>query len=87
MKEFTPPPKTLPRVAAHDRAWLAAAKGGPKATSNFDYGGSLTELVLLGNVALRTGEKLHWDAKALKATNCAAADRFLRAEYREGWGM
>jgi predicted dehydrogenase len=87
MKDFTPPPKTLPRVAAHDRAWLDAAKGGPKATSNFDYGGPLTELVLLGNVALRTGEKLHWDAKALKATNCAAADRYIRSEYRDGWGM
>src|SRR5262245_40485792 len=87
MKDFTPPPQTLRRVEAHDRAWIDAAKGGPKASSNFDYGGPLTELVLLGQVAVRTGEKLHWDAAALKATNCAAADEYLRAQYRPGWGM
>jgi predicted dehydrogenase len=87
MQEFTPPPKTLRRVEAHDRAWLDACKGGPPASSSFDHGGPLTELVLLGNVALRTGEKLHWDAKALKATNCAEADGYLRASYREGWGV
>jgi hypothetical protein len=87
MNDFTPPPKKLPRVAAHDRAWIDACRGGPKATSNFDYGGPLTEIVLLGQVAVRTGEKLHWDAKALKATNCAAADQYIRAQYRSGWGM
>jgi hypothetical protein len=87
MQEFAPPPKTLRRVEAHDRAWLDACKGGPPASSNFGYGGPLTEVVLLGQVAVRTGEKLHWDAKALKATNCAEADRYLRAEYRQGWGV
>ena len=34
----------------HDRAWIDACKGGPKPSSNFDYGGPLTELVLLGQV-------------------------------------
>jgi hypothetical protein len=87
MNEFAPPPKTLRRVEAHDRAWLDACKGGPPASSNFGYGGPLTEVVLLGQVAVRTGEKLHWDAKALKATNCAEADRYLRAEYRQGWDV
>jgi predicted dehydrogenase len=86
-KSFTAPPKTLRRVASHDRAWLDAVKGGPTASSNFDYAGPLTEIVLLGNVALRAGEKLVWDAKALRATNCAAADEFIRAEYRSGWTL
>ncbi len=84
---FTPPPKTLRRVDSHDRAWIDACKGGPKASSSFDHGGLLTEIVLLGQVAVRTGERLRWDAKALKATNCAEADRYIRAEYRSGWGM
>jgi predicted dehydrogenase len=87
MKDFTPPPKTLRRVDSHDRAWIDAAKGGPKASSNFDHGALLTEIVLLGQVAVRTGEKLHWDAKSLKATNCPAADQYIRAEYRPGWGV
>jgi predicted dehydrogenase len=85
MKEFTPPAKTLRRVDSHDRAWIDACKGGPKASSNFDYSGPLTEIVLLGQIAVRTGEKLHWDAPALKATNCANAEQFIRAEYRKGW--
>jgi predicted dehydrogenase len=87
MNEFTPPPKTLRRVDSHDRAWIDASKGGPKASSNFDHGSLLTEIVLLGQVAVRTGEKLHWDSKALKATNCAEADPLIRAAYRPGWGL
>jgi hypothetical protein len=43
--------------------------------------------VLLGNVAYRTGQKLQWDAKNLKATNCSEADRFIRREYRKGWTL
>jgi predicted dehydrogenase len=87
MRELKEPPRTLARVAAHDRAWLDAVKGGPPASSNFDYGGPLTELVLLGNVALRTGEKLHWDGPAMRATNCAEAERHIRTPYREGWSL
>jgi predicted dehydrogenase len=87
MQEFKPPAKTLPRVESHDRAWIDAAKGGPRASSNFDHGALLTEIVLLGQLAVRTGEKLHWDAKALKATNCARADQFIKSEYRPGWGL
>ena len=45
----------------------------------------MSEAVLLGNVAYRTGEKLEWDAKTLKATNCPAADKYIRKEYRMGW--
>jgi Oxidoreductase family, C-terminal alpha/beta domain len=87
MQEFKPPAKSLPRVESHDRAWIDACKGGPRASSNFDHGGPLTEIVLLGQIAVRTGERLHWDAKALKATNCPQADPFIKAEYRQGWGM
>ena len=86
-KEFTRPAKTLARVSGHDRAWLDACKGGPAATSQFDYSGPLAEFVLLGNVALRTGEKLHWDGESMKATNCAAADEFIRADYKNGWKL
>jgi len=87
MAGYKQPPKTLPRVADHDRAWLDACKGGPPASSNFDYSGALAELVLLGNVALRTGEKLWWDGPAMKAANAPGADRFIRVAYREGWSL
>jgi hypothetical protein len=45
----------------------------------------LTETVLLGNVAYRTGEKLEWDAKSLTATNCPAAAQYVTKEYRKGF--
>ena len=52
---------------------------------NFDYSGALTEAVLLGNIAYRTGKRLDWDAATLKATNCPEADKYIRKQYREGW--
>ena len=82
-------PETLPKPPGFERnhhaEWVNACKGGPKALSNFDYAGSLTEAVLLGNVALRAGKKILWDAKKLKITNAPEANQYLRTEYRKGW--
>jgi predicted dehydrogenase len=69
----------------HHKEWLNAIRTGSPTTCNFDYSGALTEAVLLGLVAYRTGEKLTWDAKNLKATNSAAADQYITKEYRKGW--
>ena len=56
--------------------------------SNFDYAGMLTEAVLLGNVAIRSGgQKLEWDGPNLRVTNVPEANRFLRREYRKGWSL
>lgn len=85
--EYADTPKTLPRVVDEDAEWIAACKGGPAALSNFDYSGLLTEFVLLGNLAIRTGEKLDWDGENMKATNCPAADQYVRREYRKGWKL
>jgi hypothetical protein len=72
-------------VEGHHREWLDAIKENRPANSNFDYGGFLTEVVLSGNVAMRTQEKLDWDGKGLKATNCPEADEFIRPHYHNGW--
>ena len=45
-------PKTMPRSPGHYQEWVAACKGGPQAVSNFDYAGPMTEVVLLGVLAL-----------------------------------
>jgi hypothetical protein len=42
-------------------------------------------MVLLGNLAVRLGKKIEWDAGALKATNAPEADELVRRPYREGW--
>lgn len=71
----------------HHGEWITACKEGTPTGSNFQYGAALSETVLLGNVAHRVGEKLEWDSKNLKATNCPAADELIRREYRQGWTL
>jgi predicted dehydrogenase len=82
------PPKTIPRVkGTHVADWLRACKEGKPACSNFDYGGGLTEMVLLGVLALRVpNQRLEWDAKAMKFGH-EAADALVNPPYREGWKL
>ena len=84
-RDFQPPAPTIAPSPGHHAEWLAAAKAGGESLCHFEYSGSLVEHNLLGNVAFRAGEKLTWDPKTLKATNCPAADQLIRREYREGW--
>jgi hypothetical protein len=83
--DFQPPPPTIPDSIGHHEEWIKACKDGSPTLCNFDYSGALTEAVLLGNVAYRTGQKLQWDAEKLKATNCPEADQYIRKQYRAGW--
>ena len=84
-KGFKPPKQTIPKSIGHHAEWIKACKDGSPTTCNFDYSGALTESVLLGNVAYRSGKALEWNAKALKATNCPEADKYISKEYRSGW--
>lgn len=83
--DFKPPKQTIPNSIGHHAEWIKASKDGSPTTCNFDYSGCLTESVLLGNVAFRTGQKLEWDAAALKCPNCPDADKYLKRAYRDGW--
>jgi len=85
--DYQRPAKTLPRSKGHHADWLAACKGGPPASANFEYSARLTELVLLGNVAMRTKKKLLWDGLNMKATNAPEADQFIKEQYRQGWQL
>jgi predicted dehydrogenase len=87
MKDFTLPPKTLPRSAGNNEEWIKACKGGTPGGANFEFEGPITEAVLLGNVALRAGKKLYWDGPAMKVTNSVDAQQYVRAEYRQGWTL
>jgi predicted dehydrogenase len=84
---FKPPQKTIDDSIGHHAEWIKACKTGDPTTCNFDYSGTLAETVLLGNVAYRAGAKLQWDAAALRAANCPAADKYIRTEYRQGWNL
>jgi predicted dehydrogenase len=85
MKHYQQPAETIVRSNGHHRDWLDACKGGPTASSHFEYGAKLTELALLGVLSLRTGKKIAWDAPNMKARGLPEADGFIKEEYRKGW--
>jgi hypothetical protein len=56
--------------------------------SNFNYAGPLTEIVLLGVLALRApGKRLEWDSPNLSVKNAPELDRYVNVEYRPGWKL
>ncbi|MBW3542886.1 MAG: Gfo/Idh/MocA family oxidoreductase [Planctomycetes bacterium] len=78
----------LPSVEGdnHYHQWASAALAGEKSSADFGYSGPLTEMLLLGVVSNRfPGQRLDWDAAALRITNFSDANALLRREYREGW--
>ena len=88
MREFEPPEPTIPRVGGHQQDWLQAIREARPAGSGFEYGGALTEIGLLGAIAIRLpGQKLQWDAQAARFTNSEEANRFLNPPYRSGWHL
>ncbi len=86
-KGYTKPTATIPRSKGHHRDWLDACKGGPAASSNFAYGARLTELALLGVIALRLGRRLDWDAERMEVKGNADAEPLIREPYRAGWEL
>ena len=93
---YSPPKKTIPRISGkgrwvkssrHVEDWVRACKGGRPACSRFEIAGPLTEMVLLGNVALLCGKPIEWDREALRIVNAPDANRFLRRHYRAGWSL
>jgi predicted dehydrogenase len=88
MDAYPQPPKTLPRSPGNEREWLDACKGGKtKPGGNFEFEGLVTETLLLGNVAVCTGEKFSWDRTNLKANNSDLGQKYIRPERRAGWEL
>ncbi|MBD5779133.1 Gfo/Idh/MocA family oxidoreductase [Pelagicoccus sp. NFK12] len=81
------PPKTLPRIkGSHYSEFFSAIREGRRANADFEYGATLNEGVLVGNLALKTGKTIHWDSENMKAIGVPEADQYIRSpEPREGW--
>jgi predicted dehydrogenase len=67
--------------------WIDAIRTGKPALSNFAESGPFSETVLLGNVALRLGRKVEWDARTLTVKNAPEAAPLIRRAYRKGWEL
>ena len=81
-----PQPDLGPRNHYHH--WIDACLGKATTAAGFDYSGPLTEMVLLGTVALlNAGTELVWDAVRMEVTNVPEANQHLSRTYRDGWAV
>jgi hypothetical protein len=80
-------PKTLKRVRGIHLDFVTNVRSGGagKTISDFSYSAPLTEVILLGTLAIRTGKGLEWDAKNMKVKGNDAAAALVDVEAREGW--
>ena len=94
MKEYKRPAQILPRSVGHHKEWIEACKGGKPAGSNFETAGPMTEVILLGNIAVRMslktqekGLRLAYYGPNMKITNLPEANEFMQRRYRDGWTL
>jgi predicted dehydrogenase len=79
--------QSIPRSPGHYKEWIEMIQGGAPAYSNFEIAGYLTEIILLGCIALRVGEgeRMEWDGPNMRSPNCPQAARFVKRDERTGW--
>ena len=87
-QKFQRQPQRYPRSPGHQKEWIEACKARKPAGSDFSYGGPLTEVALLGVIAMRyKGRKLEWDSAGMKFTNISEANAYLKPSFRDGWSV
>lgn len=81
-------PQTIPRSPGHNKEWAnAILNGGPAPYSEFAIAAYLTEIILLGCIAMRVGvgRNMEWNGPKMKSPNCPEAAKFVKRNYRKGW--
>jgi len=79
--------KLIPPLGHFQEEWTRACKGDLKTSCDFDYSGTLIEMMLLGLVAYRLGKKLDYDGATGRITNSAEGNDLLSRKYRPGWTL
>jgi len=89
MKEYGRPPKMLERSTGHHQEWVQACKDNKPedAKSGFWYSGPFTESLLVGNLAVRLGRRVEWDAEKMRSPNAPEADNYITKFYCAGWTL
>jgi predicted dehydrogenase len=77
----------IPPLGEFQKEWINACKGNLKTSCDFDYGGKMIEMMLLGLVAYRVGKKISYDGKEGRVTDNTEANNLLRRTYRPGWTL
>jgi len=89
-REFGKPEQSAPPLRGHGTEFLMAARGEipfDAPLSHFGYGGKLTAVALMGNIAARVKGRLEFDPEKLKFTNSEAANKLMTRNPRDGWSI
>lgn len=81
------PDKKIQRIkGGHYKEFFNALREGRQPNAAFEKSSVLSESLLVGNLAVRTGKTIHWDAENAKAIGVPEADRYIQGPTpREGW--
>ncbi|MDQ3813017.1 MAG: Gfo/Idh/MocA family oxidoreductase [Armatimonadota bacterium] len=86
-KAFPVPEPKIPRIkGSHQEDFLRGVRDpSHQPCANFDYSARQTEMVLLGDLAMKAGigKKVEWDGD--KCTNMPELNAMLQRDYRKGW--
>jgi hypothetical protein len=82
-------PEAYEKSPGHDREWFDMMRTGKPAYANFDISAYLTEIILLGCIALRVGEgrRMQWDGPGMRSPNLPEAQQYVKRDYRSGWEL
>ena len=81
------PEPSLPRSPGHLSQWIDHIRTREACECPFEYGHRLTSVGHLGNIAIRSGDRIEWDAENEAITNHPSANQWLAREYRKGYEL
>ena len=83
-----PPAKKYPRTEGVYKEWIAAIRGGTQPGSNFaGHAAPLTEMIVLGNLAVRSGRAIELDGDTGAVKSTGIPSEWLNPRYRSGWSL
>jgi predicted dehydrogenase len=86
--EASPPAERYPRTDGVHAEWIAAIKAGTQPGSSFPgHAGPFTEMILLGNLAVRSGRSLEVDPETGVLRSGGIPDEWITPRYRSGWSL
>jgi predicted dehydrogenase len=72
---------------AHVRNFLDCVKSRQEPVENLEVGHHISTVAHLGNIALRTGRRIAWDATRERIVGDKAADQLVGITYRRPWQL
>lgn len=83
-----PVPQKYERVKSVYTEWIDACRAGKQGGSNFaGHAGPLTEMIALGNLAVRAGRPLDIDPATGAVKTAGIPNEWVTPTYRDGWRL